>query len=412
MVKVGPGHRPQSRISTGDATSTNQATQAQEVAEVKKLDPTLADGVDGCGPGAAEALLANQVAANVAVQTGGDPFSVYGALPSPTNPHALPAAAYFSPEEVGRTLNHMHGPGAAPLFMRAEAALMSSHQAFAAALMGADHAALTQIFGGPNVPGAANMASLIQNVVRQLQAQPINMAALQQSILQAEAGLIPYLTPNGGPERAQLEGLFQSQYGISPHATGQYAGQGALGSQVQQNLPPGSQFPDVPPAPDGRPTAPGAAGAVQVASSQIGVREATGNNDGIPSQRYAHGRNVPWCAYFVDYSFKKAGVQIPGKTMAKGSVQYMEDQVKKAARETPDKWAYVNSGAGQPQKGDIIFFKNRGDSDRGGGRHVGIVDRVENGRVYTIEGNSSNGVRKRSYPMNHPRVAGYGRSLA
>ena len=139
--------------------------------------------------------------------------------------------------------------------------------------------------------------------------------------------------------------------------------------------------------------------ALAAARSQLGVREATGRNDGIPAQRYSNGRREPWCANFVAWSFRQAGKQLPGNQRSLASVQYMEDQMKKAGR----------FHRGVPKPGDIIFFKNRGNSDRGGGRHVGIVERVANGRVYTIEGNSSNAVRRRSYPLNHWRISGYGR---
>ncbi len=143
-------------------------------------------------------------------------------------------------------------------------------------------------------------------------------------------------------------------------------------------------------------------GALRAAQSQVGVREATGNNDGIPSQRYMNGRKEPWCANFVAWSFRQAGQELPGNQRSLASVQYMEDQMKAAG-----KWHARD--ASPPQPGDIIFFKNRGDSDSGPGRHVGIVERVENGRVYTIEGNSSNAVSRRSYPVDHPRISGWGR---
>ena len=40
--------------------------------------------------------------------------------------------------------------------------------------------------------------------------------------------------------------------------------------------------------------------------------------------------------------------------------------------------------------------------------HTGIVEKVENGRVYTIEGNSGDSVRQNSYPVGHYEVLGYG----
>ena len=55
-----------------------------------------------------------------------------------------------------------------------------------------------------------------------------------------------------------------------------------------------------------------------------------------------------------------------------------------------------------PSPGDIIFF------DWGAGvHHVGVVD-VENGKVNTIEGNSGNAVRRRSYRIGYGRIHGYG----
>jgi len=139
--------------------------------------------------------------------------------------------------------------------------------------------------------------------------------------------------------------------------------------------------------------------ALDAARSQVGVREATGNNDGVPAARYSNGRREPWCANFVAWSFRQAGTPLPGNQRSLASVQYMEDQMKSNGM----------FHRGTPQPGDIIFFSNRGNSDRGGGRHVGIVERVENGRVHTVEGNSSNAVRRRSYALNNPRISGYGR---
>lgn len=139
--------------------------------------------------------------------------------------------------------------------------------------------------------------------------------------------------------------------------------------------------------------------ALQHARSQIGVRERTGRNDGTPATRYSNGRREPWCANFVAWSYRKAGKPLPGNQRSLASVQYMEDQMKSAGK----------FHRGTPKPGDIIFFKNRGGSDRGRGRHVGIVESVKNGRVHTIEGNSGNRVRRRSYPLSAWRISGYGR---
>ena len=57
----------------------------------------------------------------------------------------------------------------------------------------------------------------------------------------------------------------------------------------------------------------------------------------------------------------------------------------------------------------IIFF----DWDDASGQdgqpdHVGIVARVENGRVYTIEGNSGDSCKEKGYPVGYYEILGYG----
>lgn len=53
----------------------------------------------------------------------------------------------------------------------------------------------------------------------------------------------------------------------------------------------------------------------------------------------------------------------------------------------------------------IIFF----DWDENGvSDHTGIVEKVENGGVYTIEGNTSDSVRERSYALGYSGILGYG----
>lgn len=64
-----------------------------------------------------------------------------------------------------------------------------------------------------------------------------------------------------------------------------------------------------------------------------------------------------------------------------------------------------------PKAGDIIFFdwinKETGVRD-GLANHVGIVEYVENGRVYTIEGNTSDRCDRRNYDLNSADILGYG----
>ncbi len=58
-----------------------------------------------------------------------------------------------------------------------------------------------------------------------------------------------------------------------------------------------------------------------------------------------------------------------------------------------------------PEPGDQIFFGTDWDHVD----HTGLVVAVKNGRVYTIEGNTSNMVAERNYPLDGGGIFGYGR---
>ena len=60
-----------------------------------------------------------------------------------------------------------------------------------------------------------------------------------------------------------------------------------------------------------------------------------------------------------------------------------------------------------PKAGDLIFFRSAGVSRASD--HVGIVRYVKNGRVYTVEGNSSNRVSANDYALSDTYIVGYGR---
>lgn len=69
---------------------------------------------------------------------------------------------------------------------------------------------------------------------------------------------------------------------------------------------------------------------------------------------------------------------------------------------------YRNKGqfhTSDPRPGDQIFF---GSSTSNVG-HTGIVEKVEGGKVHTIEGNTSDRVARRSYSLSDKTIVGYGR---
>ena len=131
---------------------------------------------------------------------------------------------------------------------------------------------------------------------------------------------------------------------------------------------------------------------VEVAISQIG------NVGGeIYWRWYGFGSRVPWCAIFVSWvaeqcGFIQAGI-IPRFASTSVGVSWFQSRGLWQPR------GYM------PAPGDLIFFDWTGS---GTPDHVGIVERVEGGIVYTIEGNSSDMVRRRSYQINSAAILGYG----
>jgi hypothetical protein len=64
-----------------------------------------------------------------------------------------------------------------------------------------------------------------------------------------------------------------------------------------------------------------------------------------------------------------------------------------------------------PNPGDIIFYDwdDSGSGDnKGSSDHVGIVEKVSNGKITVIEGNYSNAVKRRTLAVNGRYIRGYG----
>lgn len=140
---------------------------------------------------------------------------------------------------------------------------------------------------------------------------------------------------------------------------------------------------------------------VEWALIQLGVREATGRNDGDPSKLYADGEQIAWCAAFVRTAFEKTGNPLPGNRWTIRAVATMRDELAKAG-------ALLSPGT-KPARGDIIGFRTRVGSDAGGGNHVGLVVEVLGDRVRTIEGNVGNAVAIRTHKLTSPEIWFYGR---
>ena len=131
---------------------------------------------------------------------------------------------------------------------------------------------------------------------------------------------------------------------------------------------------------------------VEVALTQLG------NEGGEPYWSwYGFDGRVEWCACFASWCADQCGYLesgiIPKFSLCSDGVNWFKGR---------GQWQDKNY---EPQVGDFIFFDwgNDGSID-----HVGIVEKCENGTVYTVEGNSGDACRQQSYPVGSSSIYGYG----
>jgi CHAP domain len=142
------------------------------------------------------------------------------------------------------------------------------------------------------------------------------------------------------------------------------------------------------------PVAPAGSGGVQAmlnaARAELGVTEQPpGSNESprIREYRSASGSPPPgpWCAYFVSWAARQAGMPIGPIGSGFGSVDAVWSWAEQAGRTSQ-----------QPRPGDLIVWDE----------HIGIVEAVlPDGRIQTIEGNTSNMVARRTHSPDG--VVGY-----
>ena len=131
---------------------------------------------------------------------------------------------------------------------------------------------------------------------------------------------------------------------------------------------------------------------VEVALTQLG------NEGGQPYWSwYGFEGRVEWCACFVSWCADQCGYIesgiipkfagcVDGANWFKGNGQWKDRSY-------------------EPSTGDIIFFDWEGDGETD---HVGIVEKCENGVVYTVEGNSGDACRQNQYTVGSSSIYGYG----
>lgn len=113
-------------------------------------------------------------------------------------------------------------------------------------------------------------------------------------------------------------------------------------------------------------------------------------------------QGYPWCNVFIDWCFYKAvGLDRARELLIGWSAGCTQD------------WNWFKAKGQivtEPQKGDLIFFRNLS--------HIGIIENIENGIIHTIEGNTSNEaeliinggcVTKKTYSIGSSTIYGYAR---
>ncbi|GMN95885.1 MULTISPECIES: CHAP domain-containing protein [Lachnospiraceae] len=137
-------------------------------------------------------------------------------------------------------------------------------------------------------------------------------------------------------------------------------------------------------------TRPGNQAVVDIAKSQVG------NVGGQPYWSwYGFTSRVEWCACFVSWCYGQMGLTEPRFSACQSQgIPWFQSHGQWGGRD------YANIAPG-----DAIFFD--WDLD-GSADHVGIVVGTDGSRVYTVEGNSGDACKIKSYSLTYECIKGYG----
>ena len=137
-------------------------------------------------------------------------------------------------------------------------------------------------------------------------------------------------------------------------------------------------------------TRPGNTAIVDLAKQQVG------NVGGYPYWNwYGFNSRVEWCACFVSWCYGQVGLSEPRFAACQSQgIPWFTSHGQWGAR------GYENIAPG-----DAIFFD--WDLD-GSADHVGLVIGRDANRVYTVEGNSGDACKIKSYPLDYACIKGYG----
>ena len=137
----------------------------------------------------------------------------------------------------------------------------------------------------------------------------------------------------------------------------------------------------------------GAAAMVEIARRELGVTEQPPGSNNSP--RIAEYRTAtrgapgpgPWCAYFLSWVARQAGIPIGEQGQGYGAVDSVWAWAGRTGRAAAPGSGY------RPKPGDLMVWHG----------HIGLVERVEGSTVHTIEGNTSNSVKRRTHALSGAR---------
>lgn len=121
--------------------------------------------------------------------------------------------------------------------------------------------------------------------------------------------------------------------------------------------------------------------------------------DAIPGLTWGAKQNLPWCGEFVLAAF----VECFGVDKALELLCSPKPTGIPVCSIAAGYFLNTNRWGKTPQVGAVIFFRVNGEIG-----HTGVVTAVGMGAITTVEGNSSDRVARREYPIGDTAIAGYG----
>ena len=145
---------------------------------------------------------------------------------------------------------------------------------------------------------------------------------------------------------------------------------------------------------------------VAIANTQVGYRESErdfvikedGEKQGYTRYGDWYGADYSeWCAMFVSFCLNYAEIPEADFPREKDCADW-KDLLERKGAYADDENEY------EPKAGDLVFFNFEG---KNAPQHVGIVERVSGGRIYTIEGNRDKAVQREEYKVDDDAIVGY-----